>query len=428
MVFENDFCSFVAMCRAMRNGQFKMKFKSTIFGLFLVSTILPACGQNAAKKPKQVRPGAWQMENYLPLLQGKTIGVIANQTSTIGKTHLVDSLLKRGIKIKKVFGPEHGFRGSAANGEKVSDSVDAKTGLPIVSLYGKKRKPAAADLAGLDYLIFDLQDVGVRFYTHLTTLHLVMQSCAENKIPLIVLDRPNPNGYYVDGPILEDKLKSDVGVHPIPIVHGMTLGELSRMINGKGWLKTTDTCQLTVVRIQNWDHNTKYALPIPPSPNLGSDEAIIAYPTMGLFEGVDVSVGRGTAHPFECFGAPWLKVGTYRFVPRDIPGKTLNPPYVGDSCRGFLVADFSRNYLADYRKLYLEWFDLMLKQYPDKSKFFNPFFDKLAGTATLKQQLLSGMGAEEIRQSWQPGLRAFLLDRQRFLLYPCDESLGLIDN
>ncbi|MBS3915256.1 MAG: DUF1343 domain-containing protein [Bacteroidetes bacterium] len=409
----------------MRKGQFNFFPKSTVLGLCLFLFHGAIYSQNVTKKTAEVKPGAWQTKQYFPILKGKKIGIVANQTSTIGKIHLVDSLQHAGMQILRVFGPEHGFRGTAANGEKVSDSLDKKTGLPVTSLYGKKRKPLPSDLKGIDLMIFDLQDVGVRFYTHLTTLHYIMQACAENHVTLLVLDRPNPNGYYVDGPILEEKYISDVGVHPIPLVHGMTLGELSRMINGKGWLKTADTCRLTVIKVQNWNHNTKYELPISPSPNLASDAAIIAYPTLGLFEGIDISVGRGTPHPFECFGAPWVKSGKYKFVPREIPGKTMKPPYLGDSCKGFYIADFAGNYLQDYRKIYLEWFYLLMKEYPDKNKFFNPYFDKLAGTASLRTQLAEGRSEETIRLGWQPGIDEFIQMRRKFLLYSCDESEGI---
>lgn len=421
IVFENDFCSFAARCRAIKNGQFKMSFKNTTLVLFLFLTFQ----LSAESGNEPVLPGAYNTSAYIPVLKGKNVGIVANHTSMLGGKHLVDSLLKLGIKITRIFGPEHGFRGDAANGEHVSDSKDPVTGIPVVSLYGKHREPTHEDFAGIDIMVFDLQDVGVRFYTHLTTLHHVMNRCAEEKVPLIVLDRPNPNGYYTDGPILKPEFKSDVGVHPIPLVHGMTLGELALMINGEKWLRNGQNCDVTVISIVNWNHNRKYVLPIAPSPNLASAEAIIAYPTMGLFEGIDISVGRGTPHPFECFGAPWLRSGTYIFFPVEIPGKTMNPPYEGDTCYGYYIADFARNYLIDYKKLYIEWLELLVAKYPEDKPFFRPFFDKLAGTDQLRIQLQSHTPIADIRKSWEPGLKVFKEQRRKYLLYSFDENLGL---
>lgn len=401
-----------------------MNFKVTLYSTLFLGLFIYHSGSSQMLEP--TLPGACQTSEYLPLLSNKRVAVIANQTSVIGKTHLVDSLLSLGVKLVKVFGPEHGFRGSAANGETVSDEKDTKTGLPVYSLYGPRRKPSVEDLADVDILIFDLQDVGVRFYTHLTTLHFVMMACAEQNKTLIVLDRPNPNGYYIDGPTLLPEYKSDVGQHPIPLVHGMTLGELAQMINGENWIQTVKPCQLTVVKIKNWNHNKAYQLPIPPSPNLPSQASIINYPSMGLFEGLDISVGRGTDHPFECFGAPWLSHGTYTFVPKEIPGKTLNPPYKNDTCHGYLVVDFAQNYLIDYRQLYLEWIVLLIQSYPTKEKIFNSFFDKLAGTNQLRMQLSKGTPLEDIRKSWVADINQFRLKRKPYLLYSCDENAGLI--
>ncbi|MBL7812138.1 MAG: DUF1343 domain-containing protein [Bacteroidetes bacterium] len=423
MIFEKLFCRPVESCRAILKGQFMRVVKGTICGLFCVQSIALSSQNGTGSLP--ARPGAWRTEVYFPLLQKKRVALVANPTSTIGAVHLVDSLRKSGIKITRVFAPEHGFRGDAANGEKIKSGVDIKTGIPVVSLYGNHYKPTARELHNVDVVVFDVQDVGVRFYTYLSTLHYVMQACAENCIQLLVLDRPNPNGYYLDGPILEPEYKSMVGLHPIPLVHGMTLGELARMINGEKWLGTRDSCKLTVIKVQNWHHNKKYIVPVAPSPNLPTSESITLYPTLGLLEGTPVSMGRGTSSPFECFGAPWLKTGSYHFVPRNIPGKATNPPWLGDTCRGILLSDFARNYLPDFKHLYVEWFDLLLKQCPDKNAFFTPFFDKLAGTATLRKQLLSGMSANEIRLSWKPGLETFYTQRAPYLLYPFDYNLGL---
>lgn len=370
--------------------------------------------------------GAERTEAYFYLLKKKRIAVVANQTSMVGNRHLIDTLLAEKMRVKKVFAPEHGFRGHAANGEKVASGIDPVTKLPIVSLYGKHVKPTRKDLKGIDIVVFDIQDVGVRFYTYLTTLHYVMQACAENGKPLLVLDRPNPNGHYMDGPVLKPGFESMVGMHPIPLVHGMTLGELARMINGEKWLRTADTCRLTVIPVQNWDHNTAYILPVPPSPNLPTQESIMLYPTLGLMEGTVMSMGRGTDKPFECFGAPWLKDGHYTFVPRNIPGKAVNPPFLGDTCRGFLLTDFAHNYIAGSRQLYIEWFEMLLNAFPDKQKFFNPFFDKLAGGTELRTALLSGTSIKNIRDSWKEDLYRFEYKRNRYLLYPCIPGVGHI--
>ena len=374
-----------------------------------------------------VLPGAFQTEEYLPLLKGKRVAIVANPTSVIGKTHLVDSLKSAKVKIVKIFAPEHGFRGDRPAGEKVLSYTDAKTGLPVISLYGNQIKPASKDLKNVDVVIFDIQDVGTRFYTYLSTLHYVMQACAENKKNLLLLDRPNPNGHYTAGPLLKPGYESMVGLHPIPVVHGMTLGEMARMINGENWLKTGDSCKLQVIKIKGWTHNTRYHITIPPSPNLRTDEAILLYPTLCFLEGSNVSLGRGTDKAFECFGAPWIKEGNYKFVPRNIPGRATNPPYQGDTCRGFLVTDFGKNYIADAQTLYIEWLELLLAASPDKSAFFNPFFDKLAGGPELREALLTGKSCESIRENWKQDLIAFEYKRSPYLLYPYRPGAGLLD-
>jgi uncharacterized protein YbbC (DUF1343 family) len=373
---------------------------------------------------QSVIPAAERTEEYFSLLKKKRVAVVANQTSVVGSRHLIDTLLSAKIKVRKVFAPEHGFRGQAANGEKVHSGIDPVTRLPIISLYGKHVKPTKKDLKGIDMVVFDIQDVGVRFYTYLTTLHYVMQACAENGKPLLILDRPNPNGHYIDGPVLKPGFESMVGVHPIPLVHGMTLGELAQMINGEKWLGTEDTCPLSVVTCKNWDHNTAYTLPIPPSPNLPTQESIMLYPTLGLMEGTVMSMGRGTEKPFECFGAPWLKDGHYVFVPQNIPGKAVNPPFLGDTCRGFLLSDFARNYIAGSRKLYIEWYEMLLNTCPDRQKFFTAFFDKLAGSAELRTALLNGLSIKEIRDSWKNELYQFEYKRSRYLLYRYIPGVG----
>lgn len=408
--------------RAIIKGQFIVASKvqrKWFTALMLLTLLLPLTGGSQA-----VITGAERTEDYYSLLKKKRIAVVANQTSKVGKVHLIDTLLTLKIRVMKVFAPEHGFRGHAANGEKVASGTDPITKLPIISLYGKHVKPTKKDLESIDVVIFDIQDVGVRFYTYLTTLHYVMQACAENGKHLIVLDRPNPNGHYMDGPVLKPGYESMVGMHPIPLVHGMTLGELARMINGERWLKTADTCKLTVIPVKYWDHNTAYILPVPPSPNLPTQESIMLYPTLGLMEGTIMSMGRGTDKPFECFGAPWLKDGHYRFVPKNIPGKAVNPPYLGDTCCGFLLSDFARNYIAGSRQLYIEWFEMLLNACPDKQKFFNPFFDKLAGGPELRTALMGGTSIKKIREAWKDDLFQFTYKRNRYLLYPCIQGMG----
>ncbi|MBM3437562.1 MAG: DUF1343 domain-containing protein [Bacteroidetes bacterium] len=377
-----------------------------------------------------IEVGANNVNAYLPLLKNKRVGIVANPTSTIGKTHLIDTLKALGVNITGVFTPEHGFRGDAENGAHINNDIDPKTGLKIISLYGKHVKPTAEDLKLMDVVVFDIQDVGTRFYTYLTTLHYVMQACADHNKALIVLDRPNPNGFYVDGPVLQLSLKSMVGVHPIPIVHGMTLGELAKMINGEGWLKDSlspkrKACKLTVVACKNYTHNRIFPLPVPPSPNLPTQNAIYLYPTLCLLEGTIVSMGRGTDKPFECFGAPWLKQGTYTFVPKAIQGKSLNPPYLGDTCHGVLLTNFASEFIISYKHIYIEWLFMLYQECPDKSKFFNPFFDKLAGTPQLKQQIIQGLKPSEIRDSWQLGITQFMQVRKPYLLYPYDPNIGL---
>lgn len=374
----------------------------------------------------EIITGAEQTHLYLNKLKGKKVAIVANPTSNIGHTHLVDSLFSLKINIKKIFAPEHGFRGEAANGDHIDNSVDPKTNIPIVSLYGKNFKPSKQDLKNIDVVIFDIQDVGVRFYTYLTTLHYVMEACAENNKQLIVFDRPNPNGYYVDGPILEEKFKSMVGIHPIPLVHGMTLGELAKMINGEHWLPNNLTCKLEVIPVQNYFHNLFYPLPVAPSPNLPNSTSIILYPSLGLFEGTQISMGRGTEKPFECFGAPWLKMGNYQFTPVNIAGKAVNPPYLNQNCRGFLLTDFANDYIVTYKHIYLDWLIMLYKDCPDKSKFFNSFFDKLIGTESIRSQIIEGKSAVEIRKNWEPGLKTFLEKRAPYMMYTYDEDLGLM--
>lgn len=358
--------------------------------------------------------GAAQFESYLPQLFGKNVGLLVNHTSLVGqKTHLVDTLLNLGISVRKVFAPEHGFRGDIDAGEHLSDSKDPQTGLPIISLYGKNKKPTPEQLQDLDVLIFDIQDVGTRFYTYISTMHYAMEACAEQGKPLIVLDRPNPNGSYVDGPMLDPKLKSFVGMHPIPIVHGLTVGELALMINGEGWLENSIQCDLTVIPIKDYVHEAAYNLPVAPSPNLPNDLSVRLYPSLCLFEGTQISVGRGTPDAFQMIGAPHSILGDFTFTPVSIVGMAKNPKYQDKLCYG---KDFrnTKPKTAFSLKYLIEFY----QKYPDKENFFNSYFDTLVGTFQLKQQIKAGLTEQEIRQTWQADLEKYKKLREKYLLYP----------
>jgi uncharacterized protein YbbC (DUF1343 family) len=397
--------------------------------------------------------GADQMSQYLPLLKGASIAVFANQTSLVGKSHLVDTLLKKGIHIRKIFSPEHGFRGEADAGEHVNDFKDPRTGIPIISLYGAKRKPSAADLAGIDILLFDIQDVGVRFYTYISSLQEFIEAAIENNRPLIILDRPDPNGFYVDGPVLDPRFKSFVGMQPVPIVYGMTIGEYANMLVGEQLLDPTIMRQLNtihainesanridsqiramrrqpvhlaihdfrliVIPCRNYSHKSRYILPVRPSPNLPDMQSVYLYPSLCLFEGTPVSLGRGTGKPFQQFGHPGFPPDLYSFVPRSVEG-AKNPPLLNRTCYGY---DLSRiNVLKETGdRLCLKWLIHAYQLYPDKENFFMGaanFFNKLAGNDLLKQQLIEGKTEEEIRRSWEPALGDFLKTRKKYLLYP----------
>lgn len=361
--------------------------------------------------------GAAQPEQYLSLLQNKKVGLVVNQTSMVGKQHLVDFLLSKKIKVVAIFAPEHGFRGDHSAGEKVKSSIDPKTKLPVFSLYGAYKKPNEEQLKQVDILVFDIQDVGARFYTYISTLHYVMEACAEQHKPLLVLDRPNPNGFYVDGPILDTAYRSFVGMHPVPVVHGCTIAEYARMINGEGWLKNKMTCDLTVVKMKNYTHQTAYTLPVKPSPNLPNMSSIYLYPSLCFFEGTPYSVGRGTDKPFERVGKPGCTIGDDSFTPVNMPGVAEHPPHEGKLCRGFLLSSYGNN-LAPYQgKINLFWIIELYKNDTQQAAFFTPFFDKLAGTDMLRKQIIAGKTEEEIRKSWEPGLKKYKNMRRKYLLY-----------
>ncbi|MCL2683020.1 MAG: DUF1343 domain-containing protein [Bacteroidales bacterium] len=366
-----------------------------------------------------LRLGAERTEIYLPQLEDKSVGLVGNQTSLIGETHLVDFLLSLGVNLKTIFSPEHGFRGNVEAGAHIQHGKDVRTGLPIVSLYGRNKKPSKEQVAGLDVIIFDLQDVGTRFYTYISTLHYVMETCAEQDILLIVLDRPNPNGHYMDGPILEEKHKSFVGMHPIPVVHGMTIGEYARMINGEKWLPNGIQCPLFVVEMENYSRYEPYHLPVPPSPNLPTSQAIALYPSLCFFEGATVSLGRGTETPFEIFGSPEFKGKglTFTFTPRVIKGKSENPPFKNQLCYGVDLSQIPYDSIRNEGRINLSYLIQAYQLSTDKSKFFNTFFEKLAGTDSLRRQIISGISEDEIRKIWQPDLEQFAEIRKPYLLY-----------
>lgn len=357
---------------------------------------------------------AMQLDDYLPLLEGKQVGVVGNQTSIIGETHLVDTLLSLGINIRKIYTPEHGFRGTADAGAKVNSSKDEKTGLPIVSLYGKNKKPTAEMLQGIDVILFDLQDVGVRFYTYISTMSYVMEAAAENHIPVIVLDRPNPNGFYVDGPVLRTENKSFVGMHEVPVVYGMTIGEYAKMVNGEGWLKGDITCDLTVIPIKEYNRNAIYELPVKPSPNLPNWESVYLYPTLCFFEGTNVSVGRGTDTPFQIFGHPDMR-GGFSFTPQSTSGAS-KPLLEGQQCRGENLVEYAHDYANNDNQLHLEWIIDAYQQLKEKG-FFKDYFRLLAGNKQMQRDIESGKNADEIRASWQNDLGAFKTIRAKYLMY-----------
>jgi uncharacterized protein YbbC (DUF1343 family) len=361
----------------------------------------------------KILPGSYIISEYLPLIRDKNIGIVANNTSVINKTHLVDTLISLGVHVVKIFGPEHGFRSDQPDGKEISNGIDPKTGIPVISLYGNHKKPSASDLEGIDVLLFDIQDVGARFYTYISTLSYIM----ETDIPLIVLDRPNPNGYYIDGPVLEPAYKSFIGMHPVPVVYGMTIAEYAEMINGEKWLAEGKKCKLSIIKCKNYSHNSRYQLEVNPSPNLQDMKAVYLYPSLCLFEGTVVSVGRGTNSPFKVYGHPKLLISSYSFTPEPIKGISENPPLKGQQCFGRNVESSAGN-LKKNGKLELSWLIEAYKTLNTETVFFTPYFDKLAGTSSLREQIVAGKSESEIRQSWQPGLEKFKKIRKKYLLYP----------
>lgn len=376
--------------------------------------VATACAASQTDSSKMLKTGAEQTNLYVSDLKGKTVALVVNHTSTIGKTHLADSLLSLGIKIKTIFAPEHGFRGTADAGEHVANGIDKKTGLPIVSLYGANKKPSQAQLEGIDVVIFDIQDVGARFYTYTSTMHYVMEACAEQSKKMLILDRPNPNGHYVDGQVLDRKFASFVGLNPVPVVHGCTVGELAQMINGEGWLSGNKRCNLQIIKCLGYKHSTAYNPPIATSPNLPNLQSMLLYPSICFFEGTEVSVGRGTDKQFQIIGSPNPMNGKFTFTPEDKPG-AMNPPQKGKLCYGEDLSKIDAHKQAFTLKYLIDFY----QKSENKAKFFSSpsFFDKLAGSDTLRKQIIAGLSETKIRESWKTDLDKYKTMRKKYLLY-----------
>lgn len=397
-----------------------MKYKTFLI-LFFLPLFLFGCNDDSFYSTNsdtaEIIVGAERTDVYFPWLKDKRVAVITNQTSMIKNKHLLDSLLGSGFDVRKVFCPEHGFRGKAEAGEKIGNYIDKKTGIPVISLYGKNYKPKNSDLQDIDILIFDIQDVGARFYTYISTMTYAMEACAENNITFLVLDRPNPNGFYVDGPVLEKEFSSFVGLHPVPIVHGMTVAEYANMINTEGWLENKSKCRLKYVKNLNYNHTSHYKLPVNPSPNLPDMTSIYLYPSLCLFEGTVISIGRGTNKPFQLIGHPDIKNTDFFFIPESIPGVSLNPKFNGQKCFGFDLSDYSVDSSLDKMQLDLSWIIKIYGQYDEEDDFFNSYFNKLAGNSKLQEQIKNGDSIENIRESWKDDLDKFKKIRKKYLLY-----------
>jgi len=390
------------------------------------SNVSVPASSNTVSEDKPIRTGAEQTEKYVDYLRGKRVAIMANPTTIIGNKHLVDSLLSLGINIVKVFGPEHGFRGNASAGVKVKDEVDSATGIPIISLYGPRNKPTKEDMANVDVLIYDLQDVGVRFYTNINALARLMEACAENDKEMLILDRPNPNGYLIDGPVLDMKYKSGIGMFPIPIAHGLTVAEFAQMVNGEGWLANKVKCKLKIVPVENYHHDMPYTLPVKPSPNLNTQQAIMLYPSTCLFEGIYINHGRGTMFPFTVLGSPELKGKyTFSYTPVSIKGMAETPLFMNQVCYGLDLRNYDVEQLRKSRKINIQWVMELYKAHPYKEKFFDSklskemgVIERLVGTGDFRQQIINGTPEKEIRASWEPGLSQYKEMRKKYLLYP----------
>ena len=403
----------------------------TKFALLFALVVVIQTGCYSQKKTKtipqnQIATGAEQTDKYLPLLKGKRVAMMANPTSIIGKTHLVDSLKSLGVNIVKVFGPEHGFRGNASAGAVIEDEIDSKSGIPIISLYGRKNKPSKEDMADVDVLIYDLQDVGVRFYTNINALSRLMESCHESGKPMIILDRPNPNAYLIDGPILDMKFRSGIGMFPLPMSHGLTVGEFAQMANGEGWLTNGVKCDLTIIPVANYNHTMPYTLPVAPSPNLNTQQAIMLYPSTCMFEGTYLNHGRGTYFPFTVLGSPELKgIYDFSYTPTGIKGMAETPLFMNQVCYGLDLRQYDVEKLRASGKINIQWIMELYNKHPYKEKFFDSRLSNQMnnieiqiGSGLFRNQIIEGTSEEEIRKTWEPGLSNYKEMRKKYLLYP----------
>ena len=408
----------------------KIKFTNILLALLMFGVI--SCtntlikGKHSTKNQSAIKTGADQTELYLPYLKGKRVAILANQTTIIGKKHLVDSLQIHGINIVKVFGPEHGFRGNASAGADVKDEIDKQTGIPIISLYGPKNKPSKEDLANVDIVLYDLQDVGVRFYTNINALSRLMEACQENGKELLILDRPNPNGYLIDGPVLDMKYKSGIGMFPIPMSHGLTVGEFAQMANGEGWLKNGVKATIKIIPVANYKHDMPYTLPVAPSPNLNTQQSVLLYPSLCMFEGTYINLGRGTYFPFTVLGSPHLKgIYDFAFTPTGIKGMAETPLFMNQVCYGLDLRKYDTELLRKSKQINFKWIMELYKASPNKEQFFDSKMSKemnnieiQIGSGLFRQQIIDGVSEAEIRVGWEAGLTAYKNMRKKYLLYP----------
>ncbi|OYY99509.1 MAG: hypothetical protein B7Y37_14035 [Sphingobacteriia bacterium 28-36-52] len=400
--------------------------KKIFLPFLFVGLIITVAFAGTPIKDKPIKTGADQTDKYLSYLKGKRVALLANPTTIVGDKHFVDSMLKKGVNIVKVFGPEHGFRGNASAGIKVADEVDPTSGVKVVSLYGPKRKPSKEDMADVDLMIFDIQDVGCRFYTYINVLSHIMEACAENGKELLILDRPNPNGYLVDGPILDMQFKSGIGMFPIPIAHGMTIGEFAQMINGEGWLPNKMQAKLKIIKVANYAHDMDYTLPVKPSPNLNTQQSIMLYPTTCLFEGTVLNHGRGTMFPFTIFGSPLYKgMYDFSFTPTSIKGMAETPLHMNKECFGLDLRNVDIAILKKKNRIQIQWMIDLYNKFPAKEQFFDRSqsnqigdINKLIGNDIFRKQVAEGKSVEEIYASWEPGLSEYKTMRKKYLLYP----------
>jgi len=394
-----------------------MKLSLTSCLILLAYILTSGCNSSTEHSEPKLKVGAERSEIYLPLLAGKKVGLVVNQSSMVDSVHLINFLVSKGVDVKGIYAPEHGYKGNVERGEHVDGTTDPETGIPVYSLYGKNQKPSPEILKDIDVMVFDMQDVGVRFFTYIYTMTRVMEASAENGIKVLVLDRPNPIGYYVDGPMLKPGFESGIGLYPIPVVHGLTVGEFAMMVNGERWLKDGIQCDIEVIKIENYTHETKYQLPVFPSPNLAEMKSIYLYPSICLFEGANVNEGRGTYKPFQQFGAPYYTPQDFSYVPKSIPVLALHPKFEGETCYGY---DLSRTPIAELqniKQLEIKYVIDFYNKSNNKANFFTPFFDRLAGTDQLRKQIIEGQSEAQIRASWQKDLDEFKLIRKNYLLY-----------